>query len=110
MLNSVAIIGRAVDAPEIKKSGEKEYATFAVAVDTGKEETSFFNCIAPESVVKALGYINKGDRLGITGYLRQRKWKTKEGKNASEVQIVVSLIDFIEKKPVEEKTTEETPF
>ena len=111
MLNCLVVAGRLVKNPEFKESKEVKYATFSIAVETGKEETSFFDCIAPEYCLKGLELCHKGDKIAVEGYLRQRRFKTKEGKETSAIQIVVDHLEFIDVKKVEEeKPSEEAPF
>lgn len=103
MLNKLVIMGRLVADPKIATTKEgKEYAAFSIAVQTAKEETSFFECIAPAHCVNGLKLTHKGDRIAISGWIRQRKFKTKDDKEASIIQIVVDLVEFVDVKKVEE--------
>lgn len=110
MLNSLIVAGRLVKNPEFKEAKEVKFATFTLAVDTGKEETSFFDCVAPEYAFNGLELLHKGDKIAVEGYLRQRKFKTKDGKDVSTINIVVNHIEFINVRKGEETSTEEAPF
>lgn len=99
MLNLAALIGRVTKDPVVKKSGDTTIASFGIAVNTGKEETSFFEVVAFNKKADLIKeYVHKGDQLGITGSLRQRTWETKEGKKASQVEIVLNEIQLLTPK------------
>ena len=110
MLNCLVVAGRLVKNPEFKEAKEVKFATFTIAVETGKEEVSYFDCVAPEFALKGLELVHKGDKVAVEGYLRQRKYTAKDGKEVYTINIVVNHLEFIDLKKAEEKATEEAPF
>lgn len=106
-MNSVTLTGRLVKDPEMiqSKSGNG-FCPFTIAVDDyGKNGTvtSFIRCVAfgklAENLVK---FCKKGRMVGVEGRLSQQNYQTKEGKNASMVQVIVMRIEFFS-APAKEK-------
>ena len=105
-MNSVALMGRLTKDVEVRQAGETQVANFCIAVDDGygdRKHTSFFNLVAfgktAENIAK---YFQKGSRIAVDGKLRQERWE-KDGKNYSDVKVIVNQFDFVDKK-AEEKT------
>lgn len=103
MLNKVIILGRLTKDVEVvtTKGSDREIQKFSIAVTTGKDKdgnevASFFDCVAFDN--NAVPYLNKGDRTIVSGRLNQRRFQTKEGKNASAVEILVDSVELIEPK------------
>jgi len=86
MLNSVVLVGRAGQNPEVKyyESG-KIYATFNLAVDRprkrdGERITDWFRIdMWGRLAERANEYIRKGALLGIQGRLEFKKWQDEQG-------------------------------
>ena len=112
MLNTACLIGRITKDISIRETtnGFKTCA-FSIAVNTGKEDTSFFDCVALGKNAEVMEqFCHKGDQIGVTGWLHQRKWTTKDGRNASAVEIVVDQLQLLEaKKEVPEADVESIP-
>ncbi len=85
-MNSVIIVGRAGQDPEIKyfESG-KSRTTFSVAVDrwnakTKARETDWFNIqFWDKKAESAAEWIKKGTMVAIEGKIAISKWQTPEG-------------------------------
>lgn len=112
MHNIVALVGRLTKNPEIRDLPDgTQLANFSLAVNTGKEETSFFDCIAFRTNAEVMSkFTKKGDLLAVSGMLRQRKWKGKDGKDQSKVEIVVSSISLLTPKQEEPKAPNPADF
>lgn len=86
MLNSVILVGRVGQNPEVKyyESG-KVYATFNLAVDRprkqdGERITDWFRIDLWGRLAElANEYIRKGTLLGIRGRLEFKKWQDEQG-------------------------------
>lgn len=105
MLNVVVLEGRLVDNPVERKSAENSYHGFTLAHDTGIKDgentiAEFFDCNTINS--KAITYCHKGDRIAITGVLKNRVFTRKDGTKGHQYEILVNRIDFIDVKKVEE--------
>lgn len=97
MLNQITLMGRVVANPTQKGTEEKKFYCFTLAVQTPKEDITYFFDINSSS--KGLELVHKGDKVAITGYLRQNKWISKDGTNRSSVDIIADKVEFIELKP-----------
>lgn len=111
MLNYVALIGRlTTNLNENLRELDKGLNTvqFSVAVETGKEETSFIRCVAFNNTAKLLAeHTSKGDRIAIGGSLRQRKYTDATGVKREVVEVIVRDIQFVEPKSQDEESNEE---
>lgn len=107
MLNTTALVGRLTKEPIIKESGQNLVAGFSLAFNSGKEETSFIDCVAFYNNAKTTkDFLHKGDQIGIVGSLRQRKWTDKKGVPQSRIEIVVESIQLLTPKKKEEEPAE----
>jgi single-strand DNA-binding protein len=103
-MNHVTIAGNAVREPELRFSqGGLSIASFGIAYSTRKKgdngqwedgETSFFDvtCFGQlaDNVAES---IHKGDRVIVTGTLKQRSWEAKDsGEKRSKVEIIADEV------------------
>lgn len=113
MLNKLFIIGRLTADAVVKENVQTNtaWAQFSLAFDSGKDETSFIECIALGNLIKSITYCHKGDKIACVGYIRQRKFKNKAGVDVSTIQFVVDSVEFCDVKKQEEKpVAQDTPF
>lgn len=101
MLNQVAIQGRLVRDPELRRTNSgKAVASFSLACDrdfknqqTGEKEVDFIECVAwggtAEMVEK---YFYKGQMAVATGRLQLRDWTDKNGQKRRTAEILVNSI------------------
>ena len=103
MLNKTILVGRLTKDVEVRKTAsQKSISTITLAVNTGKDETSFFDCVViGDKVDNLANYCKKGALLGVCGSLHQRKYQRKDGTNASVVEIIVDSIDYLSQKDKE---------
>lgn len=106
MMNSVNLIGRICNGPDIRvyegKNGEFSTAHFSVAVDRNREETDFISC-------KAIGWtaefiekhIHKGVRIGISGRIQLDVWNDKDGNKKYSTYVFVEHVFFADGKKEE---------
>ena len=91
---STVLIGNVTADPQVKfmESG-KAIATFSVAVKRGKqgeEHTSFFDCAAFGSIASNIAdSFRKGDRVILSGELKQRTYEDKNGNKRSAVELQI---------------------
>jgi single-strand DNA-binding protein len=95
--NHTTIVGNLVDDPELRFTGNgTAVANFRVAVTQRIQqdgewrdgETSFFKVNAWRGQAENLtDSLTKGDRVMVTGRLRQRSWETPEGDKRSVTEI-----------------------
>ena len=98
-MNNVSLIGNLVGNPELGTTNNgKHFSKFALAVNTGKDETSFIPCVAwnetAESIVK---FCKKGSKVGVSGRINQRQYENKDGNKVNVIEIFVERCDFLTK-------------
>ena len=109
MLNSINLIGRLVNDPELRKSNSDiSFATFTLAVDNtikeadGTRGTCFIDCrIFREQAENLVKYTRKGNKVGISGSINQRNFERKDGTKGKAIEILVDNVEYLEPKPVE---------
>ena len=97
--NTITIAGNLTDEPKLQTTpGGTDVAHFTVAVterrrdgDTWKDgETSFIRCtVWREPAANAAESLSKGDRVLVTGRIRQRSWQTEDGEKRSSIEVDV---------------------
>lgn len=102
-MNNVNIIGRITNDLEVRTVGQDlQVLSFSIAYNErrrDREESHFFDVTAWGKQAETIAtYFKKGQRIGITGRLRQERFKDREGNNRSKVSLVLSEFVFIEPK------------
>lgn len=105
MLNHIAIMGRLVRDPELRRTGNgNAVCSFTVAVDRdfssdGKREADFIDCVAwrqtGEFVAK---YFTKGKLIAAAGRLQTRTYEDKSGGKRKATELVAEHCYFAESK------------
>lgn len=104
IMNSVNLIGRLTADPEVsyygKKGDQVEISRFTLAVDrVGSEETDFIRCVAFwKSAEFANKYLDKGQRVGITGRLQTGSYEDRDGIKRYTSDVIVERITFADSK------------
>lgn len=102
-MNNVSIIGRITNDLEVRVVGnDLKVLSFSIAYNERrreKDETSFFDVTAWGRQAEVIAnYFRKGHRIGISGRLRQERFKDRDGNNRSRISIVLADFTFIEQK------------
>jgi single-strand DNA-binding protein len=113
MLNTVILIGRLTKDPEgTRTKAGTPVASFSLAVDNptkneeGNYTTSFIPCqMWDKLVTNTFKFLHKGSKIALKGRLNQRTFTTKEGKNASVLEVIADSITLLDPKPA----TDEKP-
>ena len=97
MLNQICIAGNLGNDPEtFYGSGGDGITSFNFAFTSGKEKTSWIKCICFNKTAEiAEKYLRRGNRIAVSGYLKQNSWETDQGEKRSTHEIVVNNIEFI---------------
>ncbi|MDL2219334.1 single-stranded DNA-binding protein [Ruminococcaceae bacterium OttesenSCG-928-O06] len=106
MLNVVAVMGRLVADPELRKTNSGiSTTTFTIACDrnfarAGEErQTDFFDIVAWRSSAEfACKYFRKGQLVAVNGSLQTRTWEDREGKKRKTYEIVADNLHFADSK------------
>lgn len=103
MLNQIAIQGRLVRDPELRRTNSgKAVTSFTLVCDrdfknqqTGEKEVDFIECVAwggtGETVAK---YFSKGQLAAVSGRLQIRQYTDKNGQKRRQAEILVSNVYF----------------
>ena len=102
MINTITITGRVTAKPEVKSvKGRKEKTTvakFNIAVNKNEDTSFFFPVVAWGALAEALEeYVNKGDKITVSGYLAYDEWENDDGEKRSKVYIVAQSVEFMTK-------------
>jgi len=82
----------------------KAVCNFSVALNEGKDKTTFINCVAWDKTAELISqYVQKGDRLSGTGRLDVRSYD-KDGEKRYVTEVVITQFDFPPKRNESEPT------
>ena len=110
MINSVVLVGRLGNDPEMRYSPSGTAITkFRLAVtrrrgraaegEERREETDWLDIVTFGNVAESCGqYLDKGAQVGIEGRVQSRTWETQEGQKRYSVEIVANNVQFLESK------------
>ncbi len=104
-LNRVVLIGRLAKDPELRFTPDgTPVTTLRLAVSRpfakeGQPDVDFFSVVVWRKLAELCSeYLGKGRLVAVEGRLRRREWKTAEGQPRSDVEIVASNIQFLDRK------------
>ncbi len=111
-MNKIHLIGNLTRNVDLKYTNNNiAVANYTIAVNTGYgdfQETNFINIIswgkAAEFVSK---HFFKGQSIAVTGKLKNKNYKDKNGVNHYSMEVVTEEIEFVGSKTVQEKELEE---
>jgi single-strand DNA-binding protein len=109
-MNVVTLIGNlATDVDLRKLEGDKQVASFLLAIDRpGREEADFIRIAVWDKQAEVCArYLVKGKRVGLDGRLRSRSWE-EDGKRRSAVEVVAHRVQFL--SPPDNSAAAEAPF
>jgi single-strand DNA-binding protein len=105
MLNITAF-GNLGKDPELNQVGDKQVANFSIAVNHGKEETTWIGCsLWGPRASTFMQYVKKGSKIAVTGRGKLRTYDKKDGTQGQSLELDVN--DFT--LPVRQQE-EEVPF
>ena len=101
MLNITAV-GNLGRDPEAFQAGATPAVKFPLAARTGKDETTWLNCVVfGARSATVLDYFKKGSKVTVTGKGSQRFYQKKDGSEGSSIEVNIS--DFtLPEKPAQE--------
>lgn len=121
-MNSVNLIGRLSNSPEIRHTTNNQVVCrFTLAVtrrfknQAGDYEADFINCVAFSKTAELIGnYVEKGQQLALEGRIQTGSYTAQDGSKKYTFDVVVENITFInsrksasERKESESTTTNE---
>lgn len=97
--NSVTVIGNLTRDPEVAhgKANGTAYARFSIGRSfrgaNDEQRSEFYDGVTfGDQATNLAATMHKGDRVIVTGHLRQSKWTTEDGQNRQRVELVVEEI------------------
>jgi len=110
MLNSINLVGRLTNDPELRKSNsDVNFVNFSIAVDNtrleadGTRGTCFLDAIAFGNQAEAIARsLHKGSKVAISGSLNQRNFIRQDGSKGRAYEVNVDSVEFLDPKPATE--------
>ena len=106
-MNNFSAIGRVGTQPELKQTAKgDDVASFSVAVDSGYGDKKVTTCFRVGLFGKKTGivpYINKGDKIAVTGEIVNREYTAKDGSKQQNLEINNANITLIGSKQASDK-------
>lgn len=105
-MNKVILVGRTVEAIELKKVGDNQKSTITTQLAVGRsykdsegnKETDFPTLVAWGKTAEVLASMTaKGSLVGIEGELRSRSYE-KDGVKRYVTEVLVDKVDLLESK------------
>jgi len=101
-MNSVNLIGRLTDYPNVQYVGEKKdlaVANFTLAINWSEYITDFISCKAVGKTAEFIDkYATKGQKIGVSGSIRQDVWVDTDKDKHYRTYVFVNRVDFAESK------------
>ena len=119
MLNHIALMGRLVNDPELRRTGTGiAVTTFRIAVDRdfapkdgGEKKADFITCVAWRQTGEFISkYFAKGRMIVVDGRLEMRDWTDKEGNKRISAEVIVDNAYFGDSKGAVESSGGLTGF
>lgn len=103
-MNRTFLIGRLTADPELKRTqGGKDFCRFKLAVDRLKREdgADFISCTAwSKTADNMCKYLKKGAKVAVVGRIQTGSYE-KDGRTIYTTDVIVSELEFLEKKSAE---------
>jgi len=104
MLNTIVLIGRLAQDPEMRYTPNGvAVASFTVAVDrpftdqNGKREADFIDCLAWRKLGETVGnHLKKGRLVAVQGRLQIRSYEAKDGTKRRVAEVVADSVRFLD--------------
>ena len=110
MINSVVLVGRIVNDPEMRYAQSGTQITkFRIAVDRtrvqeGQQDTDFINIVCFGKTAEFVSqYMDKGSLVGIEGRLQVRQYDDDQGKRTWWTEILANSVQALESRQEAER-------
>jgi len=96
-MNVVTLVGNLTADPELKGEGERQVCRMRLAVSTAPKEDPLYISVAAfgRQAETCARYLRKGREVAVSGRLRYREWKARDGASRSEHSIAAERVDFL---------------
>ena len=107
-MNRFQAIGRYTADPELRYTKDgKAVASFTLAVNNGKDDTSYIKLTAFNKTAENIGkYSKKGDLILVDGFIKNNNYEDKDGNKRYEYQIITNKVEFLSRANNKEKEPE----
>lgn len=105
MNNLFIFIGRITKDLELRYTKEnKAVLDFVIAINNGKDDTSFIKLTSFGSVAELMAkYCKKGDLVGVQGLIKNHNWEDKDGNKHYDYTFLATKVTFLQPKSKEER-------
>ena len=103
-INQVTLLGRVGNDPDLRHTnGGTAVVELRLATDrrsqNNESQTDWHTVVVWAKTAEAVAkYVRKGDRVHVTGILRQRTWQTDSGERRSRVEVHASGVIFLDSR------------
>lgn len=109
MNNNLILIGRITKDIELRYTpSNKAVVQISLAVNNGKDDTSFITLTAFDKLAETIGkYSKKGDLIGTQSIIKNHNWEDKNGNKHYDYSFIINKISFLAKGNKQEETKQE---
>ena len=113
-MNNYMCVGRITkDIEQRYTPSNKAVVQITLAVNNGKDDTSFITLTAFDKLAEIIGKYSKiGDLIGTQSIIKNHNWEDKNGKKHYDYSFIINKISFLAKGNKQEETKKEShnPF
>jgi len=109
MNNNLILVGRITKDIELRyTTSNKAVVQISLAVNNGKDDTSFITLTAFDKLAEIIGkYSKKGDLIGTQSIIKNHNWEDKNGNKHYDYSFIINKISFLAKGNKQEETKQE---
>lgn len=108
-MNFIIVVGRITKDIELRYTpSNKAVVQITLAVNNGKDDTSFVTLTAFDKMAELLSkYSKKGDLIGTQSIIKNHNWEDKNGNKHYDYSFIVNKISFLAKGNKQEEAKQD---